>query len=160
MPKITLSLNSKSIDAAIKEVTAYRKKVQDAATMLVHQLTEQGVSLAQLSVVDMNALDSGELMNSIDSRYQGNVGFIVAGAAHAAFVEFGTGITGKNNPHPEVAIAGWRYDVNEHGTLGWWYPRGDGTFGWTRGMPSRPFMYKTAQMLRQFVVPIAKEVMK
>lgn len=160
MPKITISLNSRSIDSAIKYVADLRKKVKDAATLLVHELTEQGVSIAQLSVVDMNAIDSGELMNSIDSRYMGNVGFVETGAGHAAFVEFGSGIVGANNPHPEVAIAGWRYDVNEHGELGWWYPRGDGTFGWTKGMPSRPYMYQTAQMLRQLVVPTAKEVMK
>lgn len=160
MPKITLSLNSNSIDAAIKEVKAYRKKVQDAATLLVHQLTEQGVSLAQLNASYMNIYDTGELVNGIESQYRDKIGLVVSTAPHSIFCEFGTGIVGANNPHPEVAIAGWRYDVNDHGELGWWYPRGDGTFGWTKGMPSRPFMYQTAQMLRQFVVPTAKEALK
>lgn len=160
MPKITISLNSRSIDSAIKQVAAYRKKVKDAATFLVHELTEQGVLIAQLRVVDMNALDSGELMNNIDSQYRGNVGIVVADSKHAAFVEFGTGIVGADNPHPEVAIAGWRYDTNEHGVLGWWYEGKDGKAKWTKGMPSRPYMYQTAQMLRQLVVPTAKEVMK
>jgi hypothetical protein len=30
------------------------------------------------------------------------------------YLEFGTGITGKNNPHPEAAQNGWLYAINEH----------------------------------------------
>lgn len=104
--------------------------------------------------------DTGELMRGIESQYKGKIGFVVSTAAHSIFCEFGTGIVGAQNPHPEVAIAGWRYDVNEHGQLGWWYIGRDGKSHWTKGMPSRPYMYETAKMLRSMVVPLAKEVMR
>ncbi|MGN1108684.1 MAG: hypothetical protein ACI4RK_04810 [Oscillospiraceae bacterium] len=64
-----------------------------------------------------------------------------------------------------------KYDINQHGELGWWYPtdsadpnpykytaKNGTTYAWTRGMPSRPFMYETAQMLRASVVPVARSV--
>lgn len=160
MPKIKISLNEASINAALAEVKAYQKKVEAAAAKLAEYLMEQGVEIAKMNVSDMNALDSGELYNSISSLYDGNAGFVIAGATHAAFVEFGTGISGKNNPHPEVAVAGWKYDVNDHGELGWWYIGRDGQYHWTKGMPSRPYMYQTAQALRQMVIPAAKEMLK
>lgn len=160
MPKIKISLNEDSINAALKELKSYHKKVKQAAAKLVKMLTEQGVEIAQLNVSDMKALDSGELYNSIFAKYERNAGFVVADAAHAAFVEFGTGIVGKDNPHPQIAIAGWHYDVNSHGELGWWYIGRDGQYHWTKGMPSRPYMYQTAQLLRQMVVPAAKELLK
>jgi hypothetical protein len=160
MPKIKLKLNEDSIAQALKGVKAYQKKVESIADKLTHALTEQGVSLAQLNASYMNIYDTGELMRGIESQYKGKVGFVVSTATHSIFCEFGTGIVGAENPHPEVAIAGWRYDVNNHGELGWWYPGRDGKYHWTKGMPSRPFMYDTAQMLRQMVVPLAKEAIK
>lgn len=160
MPKIKLKLNDASIAQAIKEVKAYQKKVERLADNLTHALTEQGVSLAQLNASYMNIYDTGELMRGIESQYKGKVGFVVSTATHSIFCEFGTGIVGAENPHPEVAIAGWRYDVNNHGELGWWYIGKDGQAHWTKGMPSRPFMYDTVQMLRQMVVPMAKEAIK
>lgn len=160
MPKITIKLNEASIAQAIKEVRAYQKKVERLADALTRRLTEQGVSLAQLNASYMNIYDSGELMRGIESQYKGKVGFVVSTATHSVFCEFGTGIMGAENPHPEVAIAGWRYDVNNHGELGWWYIGRDGQAHWTKGMPSRPFMYDTAQMLRQMVAPMVKEAIK
>ena len=64
------------------------------------------------------------------------------------FNEMGTGITGLYNPHP--MLGNWKYDVNEHGEKGWWYPtdspRGvlcsDGVVrAWTKGLPSRRMFY-------------------
>ena len=48
MPTIKLKLNDQSINQALKELTAYKKKVDAAGENLTHSLTEQGVSLAQL----------------------------------------------------------------------------------------------------------------
>lgn len=159
MPNIKLKLNSQSIDQALKELKAYQKKVDAAGENLTHSLTEQGVALAQLNALFMSAYDKGELVNGIESQYQGTKGYVKSTAPHSAFVCFGTGLRGAQSPHPEPGLAGWRYDVNEHGEAGWWYWK-DGEWHWTAGMPSRPFMYDTARMLRNMVVPTAKEVLK
>lgn len=59
------------------------------------------------------------------------------------FNEMGTGITGANNPHPSPSenFKSWKYDVNKHGEKGWYYPKDDGTYGWTKGLPSRHMFY-------------------
>ena len=110
----------------MKEVKAYQRKVEQAPQKLIEYLTAQGVEIAKMNVSDMNAYDSGELYNSIHAEQKSGVGYVIADAAHAAFVCFGTGIVGKNNQHPNIAIAGWKYDVNDHGELGWWYIGRDG----------------------------------
>ena len=59
------------------------------------------------------------------------------------YKEFGTGIVGSQNPHVSefLAKSGWKYDVNEHGEKGWIYPKEDGTFGWTKGIPAEKRFY-------------------
>lgn len=155
-----MRLNTASINTAIKELTAYKKKIEAKAERLVYLLTEQGVSLAQMNAAFMSIYDTGELVNGITSRYAGKVGFVSSTAAHSCFCEFGTGIMGQRNPHPDVALLGWRYDVNGHGDLGWWYTGADGKPHWTKGMPSRPYMYETAKMLEKFVVSLAREAFR
>lgn len=66
------------------------------------------------------------------------------------FNEMGTGIVGSNNPHPnpDGPFKSWKYDVNEHGEKGWLYPKEDGTYGWTRGLPSRHMFYSAFQDIK------------
>ena len=68
----------------------------------------------------------------------------------AYFNEYGTGIVGSNSPATEEALAeeGWVYDVNDHGEVGWKYPKGDGTFGWTRGLPALKAYQEAADNIR------------
>lgn len=66
------------------------------------------------------------------------------------FNEMGTGIVGSNNPHPnpDGPFKSWKYDVNEHGEKGWVYPKEDGTYGWTKGLPSRHMFYSAFQDIK------------
>lgn len=157
--KCSIKLNDKSIRKALKDLREYQKKVEQAGPNITKRLTEQGVSLAQQNASYMNIYDSGELVNGIESSYDGNRGYVFSTAKHSAFCEFGTGVVGQDSPHPDPAN-GWTYDVNEHGEEGWWYYDRHGNRRWTKGMPSKPFMYDTARMLRNMVIPMAKEEMK
>lgn len=160
MPKIKLNLSTKSISDAIKQLEEYQQKVEQAGEKITTTLTERGVSLAQLNASYMSIYDTGELVNGIDSAYFGTSGYIISSAPHSAFCEFGTGIRGLESQHPNPGLAGWRYDVNDHGEAGWFYTGDDGKSHWTAGMPSRPYMYDTAQMLRNMVTEVAKETLK
>lgn len=91
---------------------------------------------------------------------------LTADAGCATFVEFGTGIVGLQEPHPEADDNGWKYDVKGHGRKGWWYPvdysyyinhstvqpyrkKSDGNYiFWTRGQPSRPFMWSAKEYMK------------
>ena len=146
-------------DRAIKEVKQFRKDFITKCNQLVKALTEQGAEIARIQVVKLDAFYSGELMNSIGGYYSSatNVGIIRADAYYAAYVEFGTGVVGKQSSHPSPQ--GWQYDVNNHGDDGWVYFNDDiGDFRWTKGFKSRPFMYNTARELEKECKRIAEEV--
>lgn len=160
MPIINISLNGGSIDAATRKLKAYAKKVEDAPEKVVKELTEQGAEQAKDFAMYMNAYDTGELVNGIVAEASGSEGRIVATAPHSAYVEFGTGVVGEMSPAPHAGQNGWNYDVNEHGEAGWYYIGEDGKRHWTKGMPSRPFMYDTAKVMREAVPDKVKEALK
>jgi len=93
-------------------------------------------------------------------------GFAVSvGADYAFFVEYGTGVVGQSSPHPSY-VGKWEYDTNGHGIDGWYYPTTESDpnpykhyyngvlYGFTRGMPSRPFMYNTWLYGTRIVNPV------
>ena len=84
-----------------------------------------------------------------------------------AFVEFGTGVALDKMVHPNgeyLAKASWAYGIGEtifttkDGRIGWYYPLDDGSWRFTEGMESRPFMYETALELQREFPRIAREV--
>lgn len=81
---------------------------------------------------------------------------IKVGTDYAIYVEYGTGIVGKQNkPHPNPEIP-WQHDVNNHGEKGWFYMEG-GRGHWTAGQASRPFMYDTWMWVRRSFTNIANK---
>ena len=158
---IRFSLNPKDIDRAIKEVEKFKQDFQRKCNLLVQALTEYGLEVAKVQVVQLDAWYTGELLSSIEGYFSPTygVGIIKAGAYYAAYVEFGTGVVGSSSPHPDPQ--GWQYDVNAHGDEGWvYYDDYSGEFRWTKGFKSRPFMYNTARELEKECKRIALEVFK
>ena len=169
MKAIKVRLSAEGVKQAVRELREYQAKVQAAASAIVAALASAGEEFAVAAVLPF--AETGQLASSIKAETSGNVGFVKCSCGYAVYVEFGTGIKGAGSPHPDTAILGWKYDINRHGELGWWYPTDNAdpnpykytakngtTYAWTRGMPSRPFMYETAQMLRASVVPVARSV--
>lgn len=156
MPTIKVDLSASSIDRALQELEAYQKKIEKLGENVVKRLTEDGKKTAQDIAMYMNAYDTGELVSGIVSDYSDGKGYIRTTAPHSAYVEFGTGVVGSGSPHPQASEY-WAYDVNEHGVKGWFYIGRDGKRHWTNGMPSRPFMYDTAQTLRESVQYVVED---
>jgi hypothetical protein len=74
-------------------------------------------------------------------------------------VEFGTGIIGAKQSHPEWDKYGWSYDENSHGIMGWVYLNDrTGRLQHTLGYRSRPFMYNSRKRLESEIPKIVKEV--
>ena len=164
MPKkISINIMSnKSIQNAVKEVENYAYSLTDKCNLLAKKLAQIGVQTAKMKVAQYDAVYTGELLSSINYEQgavikKGATWIVYTGCPWAKFVEFGTGIVGKMKPHKNKGIVGWEYDVNEHGESGWWYYR-DGKRHWTKGMPSRPFMYETSMELAEKIAEVAKEV--
>lgn len=159
MRKISFGLSVKEINRAIREVEKYKAELSNKMSMLIEALTDYGVEIAKVQVRQLGAWYTGELESSISGYFSPSlgVGIIKAGAPYAVYVEFGTGVVGKSQPHPSPDD--WRYDINEHGESGWWYFNDyTGHPQWTKGMPSRPFMYNTARELENACERVAREV--
>lgn len=159
----------KSIDKAIKKLNAYKLEVETKARELAQRLTDLGADIVRMKIVEMGAYYSGDLLSGVEGYYSPalNAGFIRVTSDHVAFVEFGTGVVGQQNPHTNgeyLSKASWGYATGskifttKDGRVGWIYPTDDGGFRFTEGMESRPFMYETALELERQYMQIAKEV--
>lgn len=169
MKTIYVKLDPISIKDAIKELKKYKKNLEKKTRVLVQKLTDLGAEVVRVKIVSMGAYYSGELLSGVDGYYSPtlNAGFVKVTNDHVAFVEFGTGVVGQQNPHKNgeyLAKAAWGYATGpkifttKDGRVGWIYPTDDGGYRFTEGMKSRPFMYETALELQRKFPQIAKEV--
>ena len=160
LKNITFTLDPKSIQRAVNQIKAVEKGLVKGLQELAKTLIEHGVVVAKMYVAQWGAIDSGTLVDSIDGEYNesDHSGRIWTDCNYAVYVEFGTGIVGESMPHPLSAELGVSYDKNGHGDAGWWYPSEEGWYqpkdggplmAWTKGMPSRPFMYDTLRNLER-----------
>lgn len=163
-------LSPSSIASVQKQLKEYRDSLDVKCQRLSQELADRGVQIAKANVTRLDAIFTGELLNSIHSKKGGGdkntaVFFIVADSRHAAYVEFGTGQLGQEGSYPYPFPEGVEWDYNSGETIieispgqyGWFYPK-DGKWYFTQGMPSRPFMYETSIELIQEIPKIAKEV--
>ena len=174
MAKKTIKLNcfsQSSIQNAIKALQSYQDSLTYKCQLLAEKLAEKGVEIARVQISDLDAVFTSELLQSVHSEYKGSikgggVWAVVADSSHALYVELGTGIIGKANPYKGTLPEGvdWQYASGKtirqlaDGRYGWFYKGKDGNWYFTEGMPSRPFMYNTANELRSIIVSTAKEV--
>ena len=168
--EIKINLNKKGgLENGIKELETYKKRVQEKTSLLVQKLTDYGAEIVRIKIVNMGAYYSGELLSGVSGYYSPtlNAGFVKVTSDHVAFVEFGTGVVGQNNPHKNgeyLSKAAWSYAsgakifTTQDGRVGWIYPTDDGGFRFTEGMESRPFMYETALELQRDLTKITEEV--
>lgn len=166
---IDVELSTESLNRAIREIQATKAALRQFLSELAEELTKQGADVAKMQVASMDAVDTGDLENSIYGYYDGgaHIGYIMAPSPHAFYVEYGTGVVAQASPHPEQGIRGIQYDVNGHGMAGWIYPSEDGwilgrdgkTYAWTRGMPARPFMYNTMRWLEEAAKTVASQIL-
>lgn len=145
--KISIDVFSRrSISNAINALKEKQDKLEGARRRTVEQLTQMGYEY----MMQIIKTESGELAGSITWEYdtEKKTGRIKIGSDYAIFVEYGTGIVGASNPHPEPA-PGWSYDVNEHGEKGWTYwDAKQQRYRWTRGQPASAFVYRTYQYMK------------
>lgn len=158
-----------NVDVIIAEIKKYRDSLNLKMTEIINELCAQGATVCRGEIISLGAVFTGELANSIENYYDEatHTGLIVCEADYGIFVEFGTGIVGKENSYIGSAMAeiGYKYGGGTtyvqlaDGRVGWYYPADDGTWKFTEGQPSRPFMYNTAQILKRQVIPVARAVM-
>ncbi len=159
--------SERSIQHAIDAINNYVNEMNTVAVnTFVEKLCQKGVGIAQAHILQMDAIETGELFESIHVEqgspiWQGAQYIIKTDCEWACYVEFGTGIIGEQSPHDLANSKGYEYDVNSHGVDGWVYYK-DGAFHWTCGYAPQPFMYETSLDLRygDVIVKTAREVFR
>ena len=178
--RFKMELSTKSVDNLLKMLKMTEAKIQLVVSKALEQLSEIGVAhigqlLTYYGLGDTELAKTIELIKIDDKHYRiratGKQTSI--GVSQAVLIEFGTGVKGEQQPHQLAAEVGYRYDINAHGSDGWYYPsseqdrnpkkfvtkEGD-IVAWTKGMPSRPFMYNTTIFLESEVQDVLRQIIK
>lgn len=140
--KLTIELSKESLKQATKFLNDYKKAYQQGLDNAVLKATEMMYEKVKEYCYENGIVNH---TNNIYMNYDYNTktGKVWSDDMVIIFNEMGTGIVGSQNPHPSPNpnFKGWKYDVNEHGEKGWYYPKDDGTYGWTKGLPSRHMFF-------------------
>lgn len=161
MGDITINIDLDSFETDIKKFKAYLDKFEDAIEDAIQEIMGRA-ELKLMENIAKYGLGGSELASEVSVRRIDEYSFeLVSGSDYSMFVEFGTGVVGAGNPHPDPQ-AGWFYDLGSHGEKGWWYVTDnpypnqptwtdpDGNLrAWTRGQPARPYMYDTYMYIRR-----------
>lgn len=104
---ISVSLSEKSFRDASKGILKYKQEVIAKCRTFAERLAERGVEIAQMKIQSHNAVYTGELWASIQKTpgmvlQYGSTYIVYTDCPWAKYVEFGTGITGSHNPHPNA----------------------------------------------------------
>lgn len=133
--KIDFKYNIQNIERTIENLSALPDEIDTA----IHN------GLNEVSSLTMDKIEgyAGNYKPFLDVNFiDENVVEIEDLNWEAQFVEYGTGIEGLNNPHPEPADD-WVYDSHSHGESGWiYFNQKLGRMAWTKGLVGRRFMYR------------------
>ena len=158
-------LSHQSMQNFIKELKDYQKELEKSKKYILEALAEYTQERVKHyiseSVGNGGYPTTDKLLDSIEiSGITGDMIRVYTELAYAKFVEFGTGVTAKNNPHPYSSNFGWSYDINERGEKGWVYKSSDGNFYWTQGEEAHQFMYRAWMDLKANYMIITKQVLR
>ena len=155
---IEFDLSARGINKAIKQLEAYKKRLQKKLEELLDAMAEKGEQYANLYYTNagngFDYVDSYETVESIMGYREGNKAIISVGGA-AVWIEFGTGVTyntGGDQYHTnryELGMNNWGHYEMGQGRYaeGWWYWKNN-RWNHTYGLPENPFMALTATRLK------------
>ena len=163
MAKFETHLSLSSLDEMIKRYKNRKKNYPKIATRIADRLAN--------IMMDCD-LQSGTYKEPI--RLDGNVAIasIKNDEPKAQFQEYGTGVIGEKFPHvsEELQKMGWKYDINNHGEAGWWYPttkddknttkrktENGEWIAWTKGLPAGRYFYNALKRAEEMLTEVALE---
>ena len=162
--KITIGIDGKGIDKAIRDTERYQKWVERKSKELVRRLAQHGATYASLEF--SRAIYTGENDYKVTVEPKGDNAYIVKATGDSVlFVEFGAGYR-YGNGHPEEATFNYGAGTYPEGKghwkdpKGWWLPREKtgGIATHTYGNPPNAPMYNARKQVVEDIEQIAREV--
>lgn len=161
MITINVTLGTEGINELKQYVQSLQGKLDTVLKKAEERVAEYGRN--QLENFAPTASIDGNMPGRVFVDDDGTMHRVIYAGEDVAYIEFGTGYVGENNPYPDEIIlnkAGWDYDVNEHGHKGWVYRRKDnGMYRHSRGMRPEAPVLKAKNETRKAVKVIVKEVL-
>lgn len=174
MPKIRLRFDQKSIQAAIDQLHAYSKKLENAGAEIAKRLADIGYDVAY--GIMQGHVFSGETAESLTVQKESENKYILYAASQAIlFFEFGAGATHADRKHPwneDFGFGPGTYPGNGHwdDPEGWWFPTDDPRLiirtdkngqGWGHSYGNRPHMpfYLADKAIKENLLRVTKEVL-
>lgn len=157
MKKITVELNTASINRAIKKIRKLDAEWDRKIDEVIRRLAELGATKASLGF--SRAVYTGDNDVSISVEPTENGYAIIAAGEAVLFIEFGSGVTyGYGYPVP-INYGPGTYPGKGHwdDPNGWYLPKDKGGTH-TYGNPPSAAMYQTGKELQQEILRIAREV--
>ena len=169
---ITLKFNN--IKQTIKQVKDYKEDLDRRIDRYMNKLGKLGVAYAKASVPSgLLDYDGNDPLTGADIYYDYDSKTkklqIIAQGMPCLWVEYGTGDMGRADPHPDIQdsyaykrVGYWEYPISESlyrlreaaGLPGGYAPNKGYYVAVTKGMPSTPYMYNTAQYLKEHMKDI------
>ena len=166
---ISMTLDSRSINKAIKEIEKYKQWLLEKEKLLLSRLAELGANDAQVRF--SSAIYDGINDVTVTHSESGNGYVIEAQGQAVAFIEFGSGVYyNPSEPYPitrpEGVVAIGQYGKGRGKRRAWFYKGDPGTNGEvnekgyvkTRGNPANMPMWYATEEMRNSIITIAKEV--
>ena len=170
--KITFRLSESSIDAAIRELDAYKRSVQQKAETLGVRVAqrirdEAAQDFSTAIVSDLLGQDPQYAKVQVTIQPQpGNITLVIAAGPDAIFVEFGAGVfyngPAGSSPHPrgeELGLTIGSYGKGHGKRDVWGFFTEDGLV-LTHGAPAKMPMLKAAELVATQIYDIAQEVFR
>jgi hypothetical protein len=161
MRTINVTLGSEGINELKQFVLRLQNELDGVLDKAEERIAEYGRNQLENFAPTMSI--DGNMPGSVFIDDDGHMRRVVYAGEDVAYIEFGTGYVGENNPYPdEITLnkAGWDYDVNEHGPAGWIYRRKDtGQYRHSRGMKPEAPVLKARDETRKAVKEIVREVL-
>ena len=158
---IKASLNTRSLDAAIREVKAYKRWAQQKTQELTRRLAEIGAAEARVRFAGAQYDGTNDAAVSVEAITNGYK--IVAEGGSVFFIEFGAGVFyNGTEPYPEPRPAGvvgiGEYGQGKGKRKAWGFYDESGELVITHGTPAAMPMLHAGRTMRQEVERIAREV--
>lgn len=183
MKQIKVGYSEKSIDEAIKQLRKYQKKIENFIPDFLEACANKVIELANQNI-EKYEFDS-EIISGIQSGWtkkKGENTLLLENTNNkAVYIEFGVGQVGAQSSHDDAEKAGYRYDINNHGSEGWGFYLNEGEavdiLGglyqaeivggnrlhiYTKGSPATMFAFNALMDFKdnEMYVDIAKQLLK
>lgn len=165
---INISLNSKSIQNAINQITAYQNRFKQKNELFIHKLADIGLNVIQSTMESIPDDEKGSYYTEIINNNRGEItgASIRLSGDKVLFIEFSAGITYGSSEYP--LPSGSDYGMGTYPSTkeksdwdnpnGWWYTDETGEKHHSYGNRAYMPMYHAEQAIIIAVRQIAKEV--